>query len=44
MTILYITAVVSLLIEMGAIFTLVKKSPIKLLYYQFRKPLIWGVF
>ncbi|NOQ73894.1 MAG: DUF3179 domain-containing protein [Crocinitomix sp.] len=43
---LYIIAFVSLIIGMGAIFTLVEKFPVKLLYYHFhfRKPLIWSIF
>ncbi len=46
MIILYIIAFASLIIGMGAIFTLVEKFPIKLLYYHFhfRKPLIWSIF
>ena len=46
MIILYITAFISLIIGMGAIFTLVEKFPVKLLYYHyhFRKPLIWSIF
>ena len=46
MIILYITALVSLVIGMGAIFTLVEKFPLKLLYYHYhiRKPLIWSIF
>ncbi len=43
---LYLTAFISLVIGMGAIFTLVEKFPVKLLYYHyhFRKPLIWILF
>ncbi|PCJ80311.1 MAG: hypothetical protein COA49_08735 [Bacteroidetes bacterium] len=46
MTIFYILALVSLVIGMGAIFTLVEKFPVKLLYYHYhyRKPLIWSLF
>ncbi|MBL1279912.1 MAG: DUF3179 domain-containing protein [Fluviicola sp.] len=46
MTILYITALISLIIGMGAIFTLVEKFPVKILYYhyRYRKPLIWSIF
>ncbi len=46
MTIFYTIAFFSLIIGMGAIFTLVEKFPVKLLYYHyhFRKPLIWSIF
>jgi len=46
MIILYTAAFISLLIGMGAIFTLVEKFPIKLLYYHYhlRKPLVWSIF
>jgi len=46
MIILYIAAFLSLIIGMGAIFTLVEKFPVKLLYYHyhFREPLVWGIF
>jgi len=46
MTIFYILAFFSLIIGMGAIFTLVEKFPVKLLYYHYhyRKPLIWTIF
>ncbi len=46
MIILYVTAFISLIIGMGAIFTLVEKFPVKLLYYHyhFRKLLIWSIF
>ncbi len=46
MTIFYIIAFFSLVIGMGAIFSLVEKFPIKLLYYHyhFRKPLVWSIF
>ena len=46
MTLFYIIALFSLMIGMGAIFTLVEKFPLKLLYYHFhfRKPLIWLIF
>jgi len=46
MILLYITAFISLIIGMGAVFTLIEKFPVKLLYYHyhFRKPLIWGIF
>ncbi len=46
MIILYILAFISLIIGMGAIFTLIEKFPVKLLYYHFyfRKPLIWSIF
>ena len=46
MIILYITAFISFVIGMGAIFTLVEKFPVKLLYYHyhFRKPIIWILF
>ncbi|MBL4586024.1 MAG: DUF3179 domain-containing protein [Flavobacteriales bacterium] len=46
MVLLYSIAFFSLLIGMGAIFTLVEKFPVKLLYYHyhFRKPIIWTVF
>ena len=44
--IFYIIAFFSLIIGMGAIFTLVEKFPVKLLYYHYhyRKPLIWIIF
>ena len=46
MTIFYIIAFISLIIGLGAIFTLVEKFPVKLLYYHYhyRKPLIWIIF
>jgi hypothetical protein len=46
MIIFYIIAFSSLVIGMGAIFTLVEKFPVKLLYYHYhvRKPLIWSIF
>ena len=46
MIILYIIAFISLVIGMGAIFTLVEKFPVKILYYHYhlRKPLIWSIF
>jgi len=46
MAIFYTIAFFSLIIGMGAIFTLVEKFPLKLLYYHyhFRKPLIWSIF
>ena len=46
MMISYTIAVVSLIIGMGAIFTLIEKFPIKLLYYHYhiRKPLVWSIF
>ena len=46
MTTLYIIAIISLIIGLGAIFTLVEKFPLKLLYYHYhyRKPLLWGIF
>ncbi len=46
MIIFYIIAFFSLVIGMGAIFTLVEKFPVKLLYYHyhFRKPLVWIIF
>lgn len=46
MTALYIMAFVSLSMGMGAVFTLVEKFPVKLLYYHYhiRKPFTWGIF
>ena len=46
MILFYIIAFFSLVIGMGAIFTLVEKFPVKLLYYHyhFRKPLVWSIF
>ncbi|MCF6364574.1 MAG: DUF3179 domain-containing protein [Bacteroidales bacterium] len=46
MLILYIIAFISLIIGMGAVFTLIEKFPVKLLYYHYRirKPLIWIIF
>jgi len=46
MILLYSVAFFSLIIGVGAIFTLVEKFPVKLLYYHyhFRKPIIWIVF
>lgn len=43
---MYIISFIALIIGMGAIFTLVEKFPVKLLYYHyhFRKPLIWSLF
>ncbi|MCD4812400.1 DUF3179 domain-containing protein [bacterium] len=43
---LYSIAFFSLVIGMGAIFTLIEKFPVKLLYYHyhFRKPIIWTAF
>ncbi len=45
MVLLYVSAFFSLIIGMGAIFTLVEKFPVKLLYYHyhFRKSLIWVI-
>ncbi len=45
-TFYYLIAFFSLLIGMGAIFTLVEKFPVKLLYYHYhyRKPTIWILF
>ena len=46
MTILYILAIISLVIGMGAIFTLVEKFPLNVLYYHYhyRKPILWFIF
>ena len=46
MTILYIAAFIALITGMGAIFTLVEKFPVKLLYYHYhyRKPVVWSIF
>ena len=46
MTFFFVVAIFSLVIGMGAIFTLVEKFPIRLLYYHYhyRKPLIWSIF
>ena len=42
----YILAFASLIIGMGAIFTLIEKFPVKLLYYHYhlRKPIVWSIF
>ncbi len=46
MVTLYIIAFISLIIGVGAIFTLVEKFPVNLLYYHyhFRKPVVWSIF
>ena len=46
MTTLYLLSIFSMIIGMGAIFTLVEKFPVKILYYHYhyRKPLVWSIF